>query len=1558
MSSPLPLSKAVEVIDWEHDIQWANGVSYDPSPVVNPGVAVAVSQGSSSSGTAVKRPSPNSAPSSIEFKRPSGKVLTSKRRRRTQHDYDAVTGPEVLYYPLRSTARGAQPHSAQLNTALLSDKWTPLLPPALPQASSAQYNLPNLTADLPLRASALGQMVAATWTAHGFRAALRGGVPWLRPGVLAPAVGGGADAGAVLGTGITGELLISHSKPAMQLHPALYPMLTHGRLAYRTPPQQPLSHPSSHGVTGTQSVVLTDGRRTVDVLYGVSDDTAASAEAAADASKAEGDISGVQSAVPTPVPPTSTSPDVDLTSGVAPPLRPIPAAQGPTAEAMEGLLPAARSLVTSRLAVRGLAGGSDKAKAGGGGRAAPSVLPVSGPVSFDSVHGLSARWGDLVLLEYIEESPLVLSGPGMSSHITTYWLPTAPMHRALRRRAATGKRPLVSGRDWDENDADLLQDEADGQPAPGEGFGEGGAEEEEEEEDDRPGITRPPVIGEGTLHVLESAKRFQMLGTIAEGEWITTVENKLFVAPTFEHISSKAGVEFLLVMSKTDPPPEGDGGEGSSDRNAQWVITMRKLPPLFAVGQVEPRMAFLSGKAELSSFLENWAQLTFARLAHSSNVPNLVSRRDLLQALGPELGHPRMLELLLSDVARFEAANDGWRSKVPLSPDTLLAQSSLLSPEAACIWHAIRLGMWALRRRGVRVFTEVEDAKAAWRTLRLLEQALRDTGARAPVLQGLLDATSVLQQVLQTTPWCLAEDYVKVFLQGGVGSLTLDGPQGSRAGDPSGCGEGFSFVRDPMYKQRQAGARNTTTKEGTQLDKRKLTINQLVEQLMKMGVQQAAVRGLSRWSLVQKYKQVVNSRQIAGDMIQGVLLDADALEHVSTDLRSAAEKKAAKEAQAAVIQEAQLAALAAREPPQLEDGGLLDDYDDDGQLERELAVQHANQAGDGEGLSEQAERSQWLKSFNEDTPAPTGTSAAARTAEPQLNAAEKVLPVELRTPPAPVQPSGGPPPAISGATLQVACAPVGPATNDPHEADVVSMLHTLVWHHVQGLHFRHLRTRIMTVSVDDAGKEIVRVTFGRNKWDVRAAWLKQVTGVDLYAVNRRTNLGRKSKYDKAVAEREQARLAACLRALTELRVPDNADPSRLVSFAAEYKFAVGATQLRLGASRSVPVCSACRLFGHNSGKCPVFRAQAMGHGTAGGLDVQQLSAQFRAQREAEGLAAAAAGGEEEEEEEAAEEGAGDEEQEHEAEALLEAVAPPSLFRVFPHGVAPGALQASRSVKTQLAWHLEQLVLMAAAADSGRMLRGVPPSVMGEQVYHASLAAEDSVGTEHIDLNMLRAQVLNGDVTDVDGVYVALAQIQDNMFAGAKVDGSLLGHYSAAERVTKSLRGAYDEALAMVAPLQEALERAEEDGRNTDLLFVQDTLVRETAGGASAYSATAGSGAASGSAYANTPADQQLQGGLSGDLEGDLEADLDLDLDLDLDGDMAADLGGPAAGQQQAQADAAVRAATVPALAAAGAVPPVDMGEGALDSLDEALAADLACSDSDSSEDEVLAEGQV
>ena len=660
-SSPLPLSKAVESIDWESDIIWANGVSYDARAPSLVGASGASARPSVPAGTAVKRPSPNSATGSAPYKRPSGKVSTSKQRRRTQHEYDAVSGPDVLFHSLRSAARPAPTFSSgQLNAALLTDSWQPTLPPALPAASVTSHQLPALLADLPLRASALGQMVAATWTAHGFRAALRGGVPWLRPGVLAPAVGAGADAGATLGTGITGELLISHSKPAMQLHPELYPLLTQGGLTYRVPPRQPLSQPSHHGVDGTQSVVLTDGRRSADVLFGVSDADAAAAAAGAGVAAAADAEEGAASAVPTPTPVAAAAPVVDLASGVAPPLHPIGAAKGPTADAMGALLPAARSLVASRLAVRNAGALGEKGGGSGGGRVGPAVLPVSGPVSFDSVHGLSARWGELVLLEYTEERPLVLSAPGMSSRITTYWLPTAAMHRALRRRAATGKRPLATAREWDENDADLLADEADGQPAPGEDFGED--EEEEEDEDDRPGVTCPPDVGEGTLHVLESAKRLQMLGSIGEGEWITAVENKLFAAPAFEHNSCKAGVEFLLVMSKTDPPPNAEEGGAVPDRNAQWVTTLRKLPPLFVVGQVEPRLPFLSGKGERSAFLESWAQLTFARLAAESSVANMVGRRELQAALGADLGHPRMLELLLSDVARYEVVNDAWRS--------------------------------------------------------------------------------------------------------------------------------------------------------------------------------------------------------------------------------------------------------------------------------------------------------------------------------------------------------------------------------------------------------------------------------------------------------------------------------------------------------------------------------------------------------------------------------------------------------------------------------------------------------------------------------------------------------------------------------------------------------------------------------------------------------------------------------------------------------------------------------------------------------------------------------
>jgi transcription initiation factor TFIID subunit 1 len=97
--------------------------------------------------------------------------------------------------------------------------------------------------------------------------------------------------------------------------------------------------------------------------------------------------------------------------------------------------------------------------------------------------------------------------------------------------------------------------------------------------------------------------------------------------------------------------------------------------------------------------------------------------------------------------------------------------------------------------------------------------------------------SSVLIQV-KTAPWNTSRAYISAMK--GKCLLDLTGPA-----DPTGCGEGFSYVKVPNKPQpRDEGKDNTPVKRtvtGTDADLRKLPLKDAKQLLRKFGVPESEV---------------------------------------------------------------------------------------------------------------------------------------------------------------------------------------------------------------------------------------------------------------------------------------------------------------------------------------------------------------------------------------------------------------------------------------------------------------------------------------------------------------------------------------------------------------------------------------------------------------------------------------------------------------------------------------------------------------------------------------------
>ena len=87
--------------------------------------------------------------------------------------------------------------------------------------------------------------------------------------------------------------------------------------------------------------------------------------------------------------------------------------------------------------------------------------------------------------------------------------------------------------------------------------------------------------------------------------------------------------------------------------------------------------------------------------------------------------------------------------------------------------------------------------------------------------------------------------------------------------DPTGCGEGFSYVKVPNKPNQQKDelAKETPTKKtvtGTDADLRRLSLKDAKTLLKKFGVQESEIKKLSRWEVIDVVRTMSTEQAKAG----------------------------------------------------------------------------------------------------------------------------------------------------------------------------------------------------------------------------------------------------------------------------------------------------------------------------------------------------------------------------------------------------------------------------------------------------------------------------------------------------------------------------------------------------------------------------------------------------------------------------------------------------------------------------------------------------------------------
>lgn len=428
---------------------------------------------------------------------------------------------------------------------------------------------------------------------------------------------------------------------------------------------------------------------------------------------------------------------------------------------------------------------------------------------------LSAREGRIVLFEYSEEFPPALSDIGMASRIITY-----------QRKEA---------RVFSEDAPELAF-----------------LNSQEKEANNRNLVTDTMPIEDGEYFYLDRSTDLPFLGDIQEGAVMQAVHNNLFRAPIFRHIPEST--DFLMIRGYlTGEMPNLPRARFSSyNEDVQQRISyfyVREIPAIYLVGQQEPEQAIPAP----NSRAEN--EYVRARLEQFSyylfTVNKAITGRAELKLSAILASFPRTetaARKVLRRFAQFGRVGEGTWSFDPSKERPTLPNEAeikaMTTLDDACLFDCQQAVLHRLKKIGV--WPVQIDAANIHRNVKALYER-HDPRFRI---------ARFIAEELELAAWNLTSNFIVSIRSKSILQLT-------GLGDPSGCGQAYSYLRLPM---KVLGLKKDKEKEaivhvkGTESDLRQLTLPELDALLREAGVSEEEIQSRKRWDRVKLLGQIADSR--------------------------------------------------------------------------------------------------------------------------------------------------------------------------------------------------------------------------------------------------------------------------------------------------------------------------------------------------------------------------------------------------------------------------------------------------------------------------------------------------------------------------------------------------------------------------------------------------------------------------------------------------------------------------------------------------------------------------
>ncbi|XP_053671796.1 transcription initiation factor TFIID subunit 1 [Anopheles nili] len=328
----------------------------------------------------------------------------------------------------------------------------------------------------------------------------------------------------------------------------------------------------------------------------------------------------------------------------------------------------------------------------------------------------------------------------------------------------------------------------------------------------------PPEFRFGETHYAHTSP---FLGILHHGQCIQAIENNMYRAPIYPH--SIGDSEFLVIRT----------------RNSYFV---REVDALFTAGQECPLYEVPGPNSKrANNFVRDFLQVFIYRLFWKSrDNPRKIRMDDIKKAFPAHSESSIRKRLkLCADFKRTGMDSNFWVIKPEFRLPSEEEIRAMVSPEQCCAYFSMIAAEQRLKDAGYGekfIFAQQEDDDE--------EMQLK------------------MDDEVKVAPWNTTRAYIQAMR--GKCILQLNGPA-----DPTGCGEGFSYVRMPnkptQQNKEETESQPKRTVTGTDADLRRLSLNNAKALLRKFQVPEEEIKKLSRWEVIDVVRTLSTEKAKAGE---------------------------------------------------------------------------------------------------------------------------------------------------------------------------------------------------------------------------------------------------------------------------------------------------------------------------------------------------------------------------------------------------------------------------------------------------------------------------------------------------------------------------------------------------------------------------------------------------------------------------------------------------------------------------------------------------------------------